>query len=458
MKAYTFKGILVDTVFQGETTITVDEDGVITGIEEGSKENAQSLNVYAIPGFQNAHSHAFQYAMAGLAEKHATGQTPDDFWSWREAMYQLALSISPGDLESIATMLYSEMLRHGYTNVAEFHYVHHDKNGQPFSNLSEMGERLIKAAKKVGIGITLVPIFYQKGGFGKPPVNGQKRFISEHLDDYLRLLEASTKSAELYDNANVGIGIHSMRGVEPEVIAEIAKNGLQDIPFHIHISEQLKEIDDSLAYLGQRPVEWLLNHVELNGRYHLVHATHLTEHETDDLANSGAHVVLCPSTEGNLGDGIFPLRRFQEKGGKWSIGTDSHVGLNPFEELRILDYGQRLMSHKRNTFYSKEEGDSGIFGIKMALLSGRKAMNNCDESFFAIGQPLNAVLMDADAPLLASASLENLATTIVFATDSSMQWGTISKGKLLVESGKHEHQEEIRAGFIKTMNDLGSRM
>jgi formimidoylglutamate deiminase len=350
------------------------------------------------------------------------------------------------------------MLRHGYTNVAEFHYVHHDKNGQPFSNLSEMGERLIKAAKKVGIGITLVPIFYQKGGFGKPPVNGQKRFISEHLDDYLRLLEASTKSAELYDNANVGIGIHSMRGVEPEVIAEIAKNGLQDIPFHIHISEQLKEIDDSLAYLGQRPVEWLLNHVELNGRYHLVHATHLTEHETDDLANSGAHVVLCPSTEGNLGDGIFPLRRFQEKGGKWSIGTDSHVGLNPFEELRILDYGQRLMSHKRNTFYSKEEGDSGIFGIKMALLSGRKAMNNCDESFFAIGQPLNAVLMDADAPLLASASLENLASTIVYAIDSSMQWGTISKGKLLVESGKHEDQEEIRAGFIKTMNDLGSRM
>ena len=253
MRVVKVKGLLLEDGFKSDVFITVDEKGIISEISSHSDSSYTDLNVYALPGFQNAHSHAFQYAMAGLAERHATGKTPDDFWSWREAMYQLALSISPDDLENIAAMLYSEMLRNGYTNVAEFHYVHHDKNGESFDNLSEMGERLVAAAKKVGIGITLVPIFYQKGGFGKVPTAGQKRFISEDLSQYLNLLQASEKSTKNYDLANVGIGIHSMRGVEPEVIAEIAKSGPQDLPFHIHISEQLKEIEDSVTYLGKRP-------------------------------------------------------------------------------------------------------------------------------------------------------------------------------------------------------------
>lgn len=458
MQTFKFRGILQADGFVKDCYITVDDNGLITSISKTAEGNFESLNVYALPGFQNAHSHAFQYAMAGLAEKHATGQTPDDFWSWREAMYQLALSISPDDLESIATMLYAEMLRHGYTNVAEFHYVHHDKDGKKYANLSEMGEGLIRAAKRVGIGITLIPIFYQKGGFGKPPVEGQKRFISANQDEYLKLLEASSVSAQLYDGANVGLGIHSMRGVEPTVIAEVAANGPQNIPFHIHISEQLKEIEDSLGYLGKRPVEWLNDHVALNERFHLVHATHLTEKETDDLAMSGAHVVLCPTTEGNLGDGIFSLRRFQEKGGKWSIGTDSHIGLNPFEELRVLDYGQRLISHKRNTFYSMTEGDSGKYGIAMALSAGRKAMNNYREEYFSVGQTLNAVLIDADAPLVATSSIENLPSTMLYATDSSMQWGTISNGKLIVKEGRHIEQEAIRADFQKAISRLGNRI
>lgn len=458
MQTYKVKGLLTPAGFKSDQYITVDEKGIITKISEEATVDFMLLDAFAIPGFQNAHSHAFQYAMAGLAEKHATGQTPDDFWSWRDAMYKLALSISPDELEIIATQLYAEMLRHGYTHVAEFHYVHHAKDGQRFANLSEMGERLVKAAKRVGLGITLVPIFYQKGGFGKAPVEGQKRFISEDMDTYLALLEASKKSTELYEHANIGIGIHSMRGVEPAVIAEIAKTGPQDIPFHIHISEQLKEIEDSLNYLGKRPVEWMLDNVTMNDRFHLVHATHLTDAETDGIAKVGANVVLCPSTEGNLGDGIFPLRRFQEKGGTWSIGTDSHVGLNPFEELRILDYGQRLISHKRNTFYSNQQGDSGLYAYDMALKAGRKAMNNFESEYFKVGAYFNAVLIDANAPLIACSSEANLPSTILYSTDATMQYGTISHGKLVVKDGCHIDGAAVSNEFVAALKALGNRL
>lgn len=458
MKTYKVKGLLTNDGFLSNAYVSVDDKGLITAIDANSDvTNIIDLEVYALPGFQNAHSHAFQYAMAGLAERHATNQTPDDFWSWREAMYQLALTISPDDLEAIATMLYAEMLRHGYTNVAEFHYVHHDKTGTEFSNLSEMGERLVAAAKKVGIGITLVPIFYQKGGFGKAPSDGQRRFISNDLESYLKLLGASEKSTQQYEHANLAVGIHSMRGVEPTIIAEIAKNGPQDLPFHIHISEQLKEIEASMAYLGKRPVEWMLDNVEMNDRFHLVHATHLTNSETDGIAKSGANVVLCPTTEGNLGDGIFPLRRFQEQGGKWSIGTDSHIGINPLEELRLLDYGQRLISHKRNTFYSAKQGDSGLYAFEQATVAGRKAMNNYNGTYFKVGEPFNAALIDANAPLVANSSLENLPSTILYCTDTSMQYGTIAHGKLVVKDGEHELIAEVTEKFKSTIGKLANR-
>ncbi len=455
MKTYHFKGILQKNGWLENASITVNEKGNITDISSSTPNEAEVINGYALPGFQNAHSHAFQYAMAGIAEKHSTtiGKA-DDFWSWREAMYGLALNINPDQMEAIATMLYAEMARHGYTNVAEFHYVHHDKNGAPYTNLAEMGSRLISAAKTVGIGITLVPIFYQKGGFGQEPNPKQRRFISSQIDDYLQLLEASKDACKNYENATLGIGMHSMRGVEPSDIAEIAKSGPQDIPFHIHVSEQLKEVEDSVAYLGKRPVEWLLDTLEMNERFHLVHATHLTEQEIAGIGRQKANVVLCPSTEGNLGDGLFPLSKFQNAGGKWSIGTDSHVGLNPLEELRILDYGQRLTSHKRNIFFSDKQGDSGTHALTMATLAGRRAMGNFNNDFFEVGQPLNASLFDASQPLLATTSLENLASTIVYASDSSMQLGSIAYGK---PNPFKNNYEVIKKRFASTIHDLKNR-
>ncbi|MBG6130853.1 formimidoylglutamate deiminase [Aquimarina sp. EL_43] len=460
MKTYHFKGILQNTGWKEHTGVTVNNEGIITDISSFDPQHTSNkiIDGFAIPGFQNAHSHAFQYAMAGLAERHEnTTSTPDDFWGWREAMYQLALTMNPEQMEAIATMLYAEMARHGYTNVAEFHYVHHDKNGVPYANLSEMGNSLISAAKNAGIGITLIPIFYQKGGFGKEPNDRQRRFISPTIDKYLTLLESSKAACKHYQYANIAIGIHSMRGVEPSDIAEIAKSGPQGIPFHIHVSEQLKEIEDSVKYLGKRPVEWLLDHVDMNDRFHLVHATHLTDNEIEGIAKSKANVVLCPSTEGNLGDGLFPLRKYQENGGKWSIGTDSHVGLNPLEELRILDYGQRLISHKRNTYSSHQQGDSGMYAIEMATKTGRKAMNNFTADFFKVGEPLNACIIDASSPLLATTATQNLASTIVYATDSNMQLGTIANGEMIVANQNHIKYHEIKEKFAKTIDALKNR-
>ncbi|MEQ9402771.1 MAG: formimidoylglutamate deiminase [Cyclobacteriaceae bacterium] len=456
MKTFHFKGLLQRAGWIENASVSVDSRGLISEISSGSIED-NVFDGYAIPGFQNAHSHAFQYAMAGLAETHKTGKIQDDFWGWREAMYQLALGVDPDQMEAIATLLYSEMLRHGYTNVAEFHYVHHDKNGSPYDNLAEMGSRLVTAAKTAGIGITLVPIFYQKGGFGQPPNDRQRRFISSDTDNYLRLLEASEKACQAYEHANLGVGIHSMRGVETEAILEVVKSGPQQIPFHIHVSEQLKEIEDSISYLKKRPVEWLLDNVEMNDRFHLVHATHLTEEETEGIARCGANVVLCPSTEGNLGDGLFPLRKLQESGGAWSIGTDSHVGLNPLEELRLLDYGQRLITHKRNTYSSEQEGNSGMFALEMATFSGRKAMNNFNAAFFENGQPFNASIIRSTSPLIASSSVKNLANTIVYSTDSSMQKATVSHGEMIVNEGVHRNYDGIRNRFISTINDLKNR-
>jgi len=457
MGRFFFDKILQNDGWKSNILVTTDISGVITSIQEGAVQNdALRIDGLAIPGFQNAHSHAFQYAMAGLAEVHNISHTSDDFWSWRDAMYKLALSVNPDQMENIAAMLYAEMLRHGYTNVAEFHYVHHDKNGDKYGNLAEMGSRMIAAAKRTGIGITLVPIFYQKGGFGKPATEGQRRFISPNIDSYLQLLDASNDACRIYSQANTGIGIHSMRGVEPELIAEIAKSGPQDIPFHIHISEQLKEIEDSLAYLNKRPVEWLLDNVELSDRFHLVHATHLTKDETHGVAFNETNVVICPSTEGNLGDGLFPLHDYHSKNGKWSIGTDSHIGINPLEELRLLDYGQRLISHKRNSFTSESTGNSGEYAINMATISGRKAMNNFHSDYFSVGQPLNATVVKSSSPLLATCSEDNLASAIIYTSDSSQQSATISNG-VHMEGGKCAEYDKITTDFIATLNQLKNR-
>ncbi len=455
MNKFAFKGILQNEGWVDQVAVTTDDNGIIRSIETAD-ESTMNFKGFALPGFQNAHSHAFQYAMAGLAELHSVSPSQNDFWSWRNSMYRLALHISPKQLEDIATMLYKEMLRNGYTHVAEFHYLHHDQQGKKYAQLSEMSERLIAAAQIAGINITLIPIYYEKGGFGKKAEKEQCRFISKSFEDYMNLFEACEKSAHNYSLANVAYGIHSLRAVEFENITRLCEVKTKKTPLHIHVSEQLKEIEECIAYSGQRPVEWLSNHVNLDENYHLVHATHLIDEEIEQISRAGSNVVLCPSTEGNLGDGLFPLSKFLNKNGKWSIGTDSHIGINPLEEIRILDYGQRLITHSRNTFGNSNSGDNGQIAIESSLVNGRKAMGIDQKKFFEIGAPLDALVIKDNTPLIQSCSKKNRINTIIYAVDSSMFYGTIVNGQWMIKEGLHLN-ENIDLNFIKTMNNLKVR-
>ncbi len=389
MKYYRFDALLQSGKWLSPAWVGTDSHGNLAYLSHKAPNEpvaAQVIQGIALPGFVNAHSHAFQYAMAGRAERHKPG-TNDDFWSWRQLMYHYALGMTPDEMEKTARRCYARMLAGGYTHVAEFHYLHHDESGRPYANPAEMGERLIAAAAAVGIGITLIPVFYQQGGFGLPPLPEQKRFICPTPDVYFRLLEDTQRAVKHYDGALLGFGIHSLRAAEPSAIKEIMHHVSTALPLHMHAAEQKKEVEDCLKFTGKRPVEWILENLPASSNAHLVHCTHLSNEEVHYLAASGAHAVLCPSTEANLGDGIFRLKEFAAAGGKFSIGTDSQVCLNPLEEMRWLDYGQRLVSHQRNTF-----DDGGHTLMRQVIFSGRSAAGIHSTEFFEPGRPLNLVV------------------------------------------------------------------
>ena len=451
MKFYKFNALLQNNGWLSPAFIGVDEDGIIGYLSSGPPSEGGGIEVvngFVLPGFQNAHSHAFQFAMAGLAEKHSQGQV-DDFWSWRETMYKCALTMTPDHQEAVAAMLYIEMLRRGYTHVAEFHYLHHDPSGRPYANLSEMGERLLAAASQAGIKITLIPIFYQMGNFGKEPQPRQCRFISKTTDDYFQLLDDTSHAVSKYSNALLGFGVHSLRAVRSTDIKMTFDQGPSNIPFHLHAAEQLKEVEDCKAFLNRRPVEWLLENMSLNERFHLVHCTHMEASEVKGLAASKANVVLCPGTEGNLGDGIFSLTDYAKHNGSWSIGTDSHISLTPMEDLRWLDYAQRLTTHKRNTF---DDGARVLFD--KTLIAGRKAMScHPNEQYFEIGEAFDGVVFNGESPLF-NKPLDCLLPSIVYTADSSAILGTIINGEWVIKNQIHSNLKSIKANFRKAMKTL----
>lgn len=452
MKYFKFHALLQDTGWLSPAYAGIGENGTLEYLSKNPPAEfsaIESVKGFVLPGFQNAHSHAFQYAMAGMAEVHLPGMT-DNFWSWREAMYNCALSMTPDQVEATAAMLYAEMIRKGYTHVAEFHYLHNDKDGKRYSNLVEMGERLIAAAVTAGINITLIPILYKTGNFGEAPQPRQRRFISQTTDSYLHLLNASAEVVSKNQNSRLGFGVHSLRAVDLADIITTFHEGPKTIPFHLHAAEQLKEVEDCLGYCNRRPIEWLLESLPVSDRFHLVHCTHMNDVEVSTLARTGANVVLCPGTEGNLGDGVFRLSDYANFGGNWSIGTDSHISLNPLEDLRWLDYAQRLVTHKRNTFDSPAQ-----VLMTNALYAGRKAMNNnFPRKFFDVKLPFDAVVFDADSPLLAKSGFVHLLSTILYNCDSSNIIGTIVNGKWVVKNKEHHRGDEITAKFIHTIRTL----
>lgn len=431
--------------------VGVDGHGLIQYLSVNPPANTATESVLgiALPGFQNGHSHAFQYAMAGSAEIHGAG-TSDDFWTWREAMYKCALAVGPDEVEAIAAMLYAEMLRNGFTHVAEFHYLHHDKDGRPYGNLAEMGERMVAAARTAGIRITLIPVFYQKGGFGRDPEPRQRRFISKTLDEYLKLLDASKSAIRNTATASLGFSAHSLRAVNGTDIVSMYEQ-VPLLPFHMHVAEQKKEVSDCLNYNKKRPVRWVLDNMPVGERFFLVHSTHLDDAEVSDLSASGATVVLCPSTEGNLGDGIFRMKEYTARGGRWCIGTDSHIGIDPLEELRMIDYRQRLLTNKRNTF----DGDAAQYMTGEALIRGRLAMGMKTTDAFAIGQSFDAVIYDANSPRLAASDEKILMSSLVYHARSRVI-GTIVGGSWVVKDDHHNSEALIRAKYLKAMKMIAA--
>ena len=454
MKFYRFKALLMLDNWMSPAYVGVSPDGAVAYLSDAPPElpcAIETVDGYALPGFRNAHSHAFQFAMAGMAEKHQAGVS-DDFWTWREAMYGCALSMDPDQMEAIATGLYATMLRNGYTHVAEFHYLHHDEKGKHYSNVAEMGERLVSAAKAAGIKITLVPVFYQQGSFGKAFEPKQKRFISSTVEDYFHLLDQSEKVVSNYIDASLGFGVHSLRAVNHADILETFRQGPKEKPFHMHAAEQLKEVNDCVAHLGKRPVEWLLDNMDVSPRFQIVHCTHLNDDELSRLAQVEGNVVLCPGTEGNLGDGIFRFAEFNKMGGRWCVGTDSHISLNALEDLRWLDYAQRLTSHRRNT-----SNDGASLLIEGAAMKGRKAMGNVDSAdYFEKGKSFDAVVFDANALPLSGKRLEYVLATIVYMGDPSIVKGTIVNGNWVVKDQHHIKSEGIRRALSNALESLGS--
>jgi len=427
MKSYKFDSLYTQNGWIDNAYITTRDNGQILEVTTSppqSNNPIKSIDGWALPGFQNAHSHAFQYAMAGSTERIPKEANRDDFWSWRKTMYQVANNMTPDTLEKIATQLYSEMLRHGYSSVAEFHYLHHDHKGCPYDNRAEMGARLIQAAKTAGIAITIIPILYQQYDLENAASQQQQRFLSKTIDDYWRLYESTYKACQNYTRAQIGVGIHSIRSVPPSVIPQFCEAIGQNIPIHMHIAEQIQEVNQCIDKLGQPPVAWLLNNVALDRRFNLVHATHMTTDETEALAKTGANVILCPSTEGNLGDGFFPLIQYMAHGGSWAIGTDSHIGTSFLEELRWLDYVQRLQQQKRNTLCLNKEGNSGKIIFKHAHQGGTRAMGHVHLNFFEEGSYLDYTIIDKNHFLLSSATKEDRLSTLIYACDSSAILGT----------------------------------
>ena len=398
-----------------------------------------------LPAIGNLHSHAFQRAMSGLAE--TRGGAVDSFWTWRATMYRHALRMTPDDVEAVATQAYVEMLEAGYGAVAEFHYLHHAGDGTPYDDPAEMALRIARAADDTGIGLTLLPVFYARSGFGgAAPRPEQRRFVHDR-DSYARLL-ARCRSA-LGEGAIVGVAPHSLRAATPEELAAVVALA-GDAPVHIHIAEQVAEVEACVTWSGARPVRWLLDHADVGRRWCCVHATHMDSDETSSLARSGAVAGLCPVTEANLGDGVFPAAAFVEAGGRFGVGTDSNVEIGIASELRMLEYAQRLAARARNIL-AGGGGSTGRALFDAAAAGGAQALGRASGRL-AAGALADIVSLDAASPLLASRDGDAILDTWIFGGGRDLVDRVWSSGRKVVAGGRHPLRERVAERFAAALH------
>jgi len=431
VERYLARDALLPGGWAKDVLLTV-EDGEIVAVEPGAS-GPQPLAGPVLPGMANLHSHAFQRAMAGLTE-HAAGD--DDFWSWRELMYRFAERITPDQAQVIAHFLYIEMLRNGYTAVGEFHYLHRPDG---------MLQAHLEAARDAGIAITLMPSVYRWSGFGERPLAERQRRFERDTDSVLEAFMGLAARAS--PEVRIGVSPHSLRAVDPGALAALVKGIPRDAPIHIHAAEQTREVDECLAALGARPVQWLLANMPVDRRWCIVHATHLAKEEIQGLARSGAVAGLCPSTEGNLGDGVFPLLAYRAAGGRYGIGGDSHVSRAPAEELRLLEYLQRVSVRKRNLVTTDELPAVGTTLWLEAAAGGAQALGR-RMGALAPGMRADFVVLDGEHPDLAGRDGDAAANALVFSGSPDLVRDVMVAGEWVVQQ-KHHAAEEAAASRYK---------
>jgi formimidoylglutamate deiminase len=428
--------------------IDIGADGIIVSVTPRSSEPAQRLPGLVAPGMPNLHSHAFQRAMAGLAER--AGPEGDTFWRWREVMYRFLALLTPDDVEAIAAQLYVECLLHGYTSIAEFHYLHNAPDGSCYADPAELAHRIVAAAGGAGIGLTLLPVLYRRSQFGgAPPTEAQRRFVLS-VDDYAGLCETMTRSVA------IGIAPHSLRAVTPAEL-DAAIGIAHGRPLHIHVAEQEKEVADCLAWSGARPVSWLLDHAVVDRRWCLIHATHMAAEERRRLAASGAVAGLCLTTEANLGDGIFPLREYLAEAGRFGIGSDSNVGTSPVEELRWLEYIRRLETRTRNVTETGAGASVALNLYQRALAGGAQALGR-NAGAIAPGRLADLVVLDIEHPALVGRGGDGVLDAWLFSGNSTPVRDVMVAGTWVVRDGRHRAQQAIAAAFARVMRRLASAL
>jgi formimidoylglutamate deiminase len=454
---YRADAALIDGRVMADVAISVGPDGDIVAVGDTPPPDTERIRGFVIPGLPNLHSHAFQRAMAGLAER--AGPEGDSFWSWREVMYRFIAVLTPEDVEAVAAQLYVECLKNGYTSVGEFHYLHNDPEGRPYQDPAELSRRILAAAEASGIGVTLLPCLYQSSQFGgSAPTPGQRRFV---LDDDAFASLCGDLAAATAGNRNwrLGLAPHSLRAVTQDAIgrALLLREALDPaMPVHIHAAEQIKEVEDSIAFSGRRPVDWLLDAGAGEG-WCLIHCTHLLADERARLALSGAVAGLCPTTEANLGDGFFETPEFLAEGGRFGIGSDSNVSTSPVEELRWLEYASRLKRRARNVVETREGASVGASLVERALSGGARALGRPTGAIEG-GRRADLVVLDLEHPALLGRPLERLLDAFIFNGNVTPVRDVMVGGRFLVRDRHHVDEERIRANFRRTVSRLADHL
>jgi formimidoylglutamate deiminase len=447
---FRFTSALTSSGWQKDVSVSVEQNGMIENIEAGAKDGTLILG-FAIPAVPNVHSHAHQRLMVGLAER--AGPGADSFWTWREAMYGFALKLSPDDLEAVAAQAYVEMLKVGFSCVGEFQYLHHQPDGRAYDAPAEMSLRCISAAEQAGIAITMLPTLYNYSGFGGQASNvGQRRFVND-ADKFLEIYGTLKTVCGANPLRRLGISPHSLRAVTPELLKTVLSSIDDDARVHIHVAEQTKEVDDCLAWSGKRPVEFLLDQFDVSNRWCAIHATNMTAGETQRLAKSGAIAGLCPTTEANLGDGVFPADTFMKQGGAIAIGSDSQVTISPAEDLRMLEYSQRLRDRTRNALASGAGASTGRTLFDAVLKGGASCLDN-PVGVIAVGKRCDIAVLDDGHSAMIGREGDAALDSWIFSAGNAAVKDVIVGGSHVVKDRRHIDEDRIQKKFTEAVRRL----